>query len=129
MKHFCPQPKEEKKIPDNKYLNFVKQLPCCICDAWGEPYGQAPSDAHHPIHGRYSGSKGPDHTALPFCKAHHQTGEYGKLAIHRGKETFEKKYGKDTDFIEVTQDKVKAQFGYAPKQLQPLPTPPQESKA
>lgn len=113
--HFNPQPKQAKWPDDPVYIECVKQLPCCICEAFGEPYGQAPSDAHHPIHGRYSGAKSPDAMAIPLCKGHHQSGEHGKLAIHRGKETWAEKYGLDTDYIAATEDAVFEQFGYLPK--------------
>lgn len=117
MNQVVPNFKQPKVIADREYIGFVKQLPCVICQAFGEPYGQAPSDAHHPICGRYSQRKAPDHTAIPLCKGHHQTGENGKLAIHRGKESWAEKYGADTDYVEVTQDAVKTIFGYTPKGL------------
>ena len=113
--YFNPQPKTGKAIKDAKYIECVKQLPCVICEAYGEPYGQAPSDAHHPICGRYSGAKVSDYMAIPLCKSHHQSGEHGKVAIHLGKATWVKLYGNDIDYIEVTQDRVEREFGYTPK--------------
>lgn len=108
--------KEPKAPDDPKYIECVKQLPCVICEAFGEPYGQPPSDAHHTISNRNSMARRPDKMAIPLCKGHHQTGENGKLAIHRGKETWEAKYGLDTDYIDITQDRVFVWFGRKPKE-------------
>lgn len=97
-----PEPGEllkdfDKPKPDPAYLNFVKQMPCCIC---GRP---GPSDAHHPICERWSQEKAPDRDAIPLCKKHHQ---WGPDAIHNGKESWVAKYGSDRDYIAGTQDAV-----------------------
>lgn len=112
MNQVTPMFKTGKAASDPKYIGYVKQLPCCVCEAFGEPFGQAPSDAHHCIHGRFSGARSPDSMAISLCKGHHQTGEHGKLAIHQGKKTWAAKYGLDTDYIAATQDAIERQFGY-----------------
>ena len=110
MQYFNPQPKAGKAKKDPDYITAVKSLPCCVCARHGEPFGQAPSDAHHTISGRYSGARRADMDAIPLCKAHHQTGEHGKMAIHQGKETWEAKYGPDTDYIAETRVSVAKLF-------------------
>jgi len=117
-----PMPrKSEKRIAYEKspegqailiYMGYVKQLPCCICDAFGMiPDGS--SDAHHPIHGRFSSRKAPGQNVIPVCPGHHQ-GLWGsdKIAIHAEPSKWKRLYGPDTDYIAVTQDKVARLFGY-----------------
>jgi len=82
---------------DPKYLEAVKQLPCCICLRDG------PSDAHHTFCGRFSRAKTSDREAIPLCKQCHQ---WGPLAIHNGKESWVERNGPDTDYIAPTQAAV-----------------------
>jgi hypothetical protein len=88
------------------YLAQVHELPCCICEAFGE-IQLSPTQAHHPICGRYSQKRAPHHDAIPLCEGHHQ-GDFdtSKTAIHRGKKTWMAKYGSDRDYIDVTRDKL-----------------------
>lgn len=98
--------KAEAIPPDPGYLARVRGLPCCICEAFGMVQ-ISPTTAHHPIHGRYGTRKAHDYAAIPLCDGHHQgTFDTSKLAIHRGKQTWANAYGLDTDYIEVTQDKL-----------------------
>ena len=100
---FFKQPKAAK---DPAYLVSVRELPCCICEAFGEQQ-LSPGTAHHPIHGRYSGRKRPDREAICLCDGHHQgTFDTSKLAIHRAPGQWREKYGPDTDYIAVTQDRL-----------------------
>jgi hypothetical protein len=99
-----PNLKEEVEQENPEYLKQVRNLPCCVCAGYGEVQ-MSPTTAHHPIHGRYSGAKRPDIMAIPLCDGHHQgTFDRSKTAIHRGKETWAKLYGPDTDYIATTQD-------------------------
>ena len=98
-----------KKAP--AYLSALHQLPCCICDAFGEVQN-SPTTAHHWIMGRGGSRKTPDEQALPLCDGHHQGMlDTSKIAIHREPKDWEKTYGKDSDYIQVTQDKVAKMFG------------------
>lgn len=97
------QPKADK---NPAYLARVRELPCCICEAFGM-LQLSPTTAHHPIHGRYSAAKRPDCTALPLCDGHHQgTFDTSKVAIHRRPSYWRELYGPDTDYIAPTQDKL-----------------------
>ena len=88
------------------YLAAVRELPCCICDAFGEPQMSA-TTAHHPIHGRASQRKRPDVCAIPLCDGHHQgLWDNSKVAVHRDPAEWKARYGPDTDWIAVTQDKL-----------------------
>ena len=101
-----PNFKEDVQHDNPEYLKMVRELPCCVCVEYGEVQ-MSPTTAHHPIHGRYSGAKRPDVTAIPLCDGHHQgTFDNSKFAIHQGKETWAEFYGLDTDYIAATQDKL-----------------------
>lgn len=99
--------KEPREAKDPKYLKRVRELPCCICDAFGMPQN-SPTAAHHPIHGRGGFLKRPDSTAIPLCEGHHQ-GDFdtSKIAVHRDPDLWKDHYGPDTDWIKPTQDKLK----------------------
>ena len=98
--------KEDRAAKDPEYLKLVRCLPCCICEAFGEEQLSL-TTAHHPIHDRYSNEKRPDHEAIPLCDGHHQGDrDTSKTAIHRGKETWAEKYGKDHEYIAATKDKI-----------------------
>lgn len=93
-------------MKDPKYIAAVRELPCCICDAYGEPQ-RSPTQAHHCIMGRYGTRKTPDRMAIPLCEGHHQ-GDFdtSKIALHRERKAWREAYGADTDWVAVTQDKV-----------------------
>ena len=98
--------KEPKANPDPAYLAKVRALPCIICVEFGLPQN-SPTTAHHPIMGRYSNRKRPDCTAIPLCDGHHQGGfDTTKVAVHREPERWKRLYGKDTDWIAPTQDRL-----------------------
>ena len=92
--------------PNRAYLAAVRELPCVICEAFGE-LQSSPTTAHHPICGRYGTRKAPDTTAIPLCCGHHQ-GDFdtSKIAIHRERKAWVAKYGPDTDYTAVTQDRL-----------------------
>jgi hypothetical protein len=97
--------KQPKAKPDPAYLARVRELPCVVCDAFGEPQ-YTPTAAHHCIHGRYSQRKAPDYAAIPLCADHHQHGGNGKVALHAEPTKWKRLYGQDHEYIEVTQDKL-----------------------
>jgi hypothetical protein len=93
-------------MTDAEYIARIHNLPCCICQAFGEVQ-TSPTQAHHTICGRYSQKRTPDKQAIPLCEGHH-TGlmDTSKLAIHKAKKTWVNKYGADTDYIAATQDAI-----------------------
>lgn len=100
----------QKRAGDHKpradYLAAVRDLQCCICNAYSEPQA-SPTQAHHPICGRYGTRKAPDETAIPLCEGHHQ-GDFdkSKIAIHRDRSMWVKTYGPDTEWVSQTQEKL-----------------------
>ena len=45
--------KQPKKKKNEKFLNKVREMRCCVCQRFGEVQN-SPTTAHHPIHDRYS---------------------------------------------------------------------------
>ena len=98
--------KQPKPKPRPGYLAAVRQLPCCICEAFGE-IQESQTTAHHPICDRHSQAKRPDETAIPLCDEHHQgLWSATKIAIHRDRAEWVRRYGPDTDWIAPTQDRL-----------------------
>jgi len=98
-------------IEDAAYLADLHKLPCVICDAFGMMQ-LSPTTAHHWIVGRHGTKRTPCKQALPLCDGHHQ-GKFdtSKIAIHREPAAWREAYGKDSDYIQVTQDKVAEMVG------------------
>ena len=109
MNNLTRQPIRPKEPPPGErpdYLAAVRELPCCICEAWGMAQ-MSPTTAHHPICGRGSQRKRPDVTAIPLCDGHHQgLWDNSKIAIHRDRAAWVATYGSDVDWIAPTQDKL-----------------------
>lgn len=98
--------KEPKAKPDPAYLAAVRELPCVICHAFGEPQ-LSPTSAHHCIHGRFSQRKAPDRAAIPLCEGHHQgLRDKSKTAVHAEPTKWKRLYGEDTEYIAITQDRI-----------------------
>lgn len=98
--------KQPKAKPDPAYLARVRELPCCVCDAFGE-LQQSATAAHHPIHGRFSQHRVPDQMAIPLCEGHHQgLRDKSKVALHSHPTEWKRLYGADHEYIAATQDKL-----------------------
>ena len=99
--------KPPKAEPRPDYLAAVRQLPCCICEAFGAVQ-TSPTTAHHPICGRGGTRRVPDEMAIPLCEGHHQGNfDTSKVAIHREPRKWGARYGPDTDWVAPTQDKLR----------------------
>ncbi len=88
--------KEAKK--DKKFLHWVRSQKCVICQTFHEVQ-LSPTQAHHPIHDRFSTTKVSDKKCIPLCEGHHQgLFDTSKTAIHRDPKLWREKYGSDYDF-------------------------------
>ena len=106
------------RIDDPEYRQFVRQLPCVICDGFG--FRQTShTEFHHTKSGRYSQAKTSCCFGIPLCDCHHKGQRFdrdkNKIAFHDAQETWEDHYGPDTDYIAATQDTVQRLFGYTAK--------------
>ena len=91
-----PKKPKAKKAP--KFLDEIRQRKCIICETFHEPQ-MSPTFAHHVIHDRFSGSKTPDHLAIPLCEGHHQGfWDKSKVAIHPRPNEWRDLYGPDYNY-------------------------------
>ena len=92
--------KRAKDKKDAKYLDKVRERPCCICQKFGMVQ-RSPTTAHHPIHDRYGTRKVGDRQAIPLCDDHHQ-GQWGSapdyVAIHKEPIKWRELYGPDWSY-------------------------------
>ena len=72
--------------------------PCCVCIENNEPQ-TTPTEWHHVCHDRFMMANRSKSEVIPLCRAHHRTGEGGKLAIHKGKKTWRERYGADWEYL------------------------------
>jgi len=93
--------KQAKAKPDPAYLARVRELPCCICEAFGFSASRADVFAPHDC-GRFGQHKTPDRQAIPLCHHHHQ----GAQGIHTDKTAWVQEYGDDREYIAATLDKM-----------------------
>jgi hypothetical protein len=93
--------KQPKPKADPAYLARVRELPCCVCEAFGERQ-IGPSFSHHVICGRFSQRKTPDRMAISLCYDHHQ----GARGIHTDKSAWVQEYGKDHEYTAATKDRL-----------------------
>lgn len=109
--HRIKGPLGQKAQPSGKdpaHLARVRELPCCVCEAYGE-IQQSPTAAHHVFHGRNGSAKTPDREAIPLCEGHHQGAfDRSKIAIHRQKDAWLRKYGPDYSYTAATLDRLNA---------------------
>lgn len=91
-------PKKPKAKKSPKFLDEIRQRKCIICETFHEPQ-MSPTFAHHVIHDRFSGSKTPDHLAIPLCEGHHQGfWDRSKIAIHQSPKKWRDLYGPDWSY-------------------------------
>ena len=90
--------KFKTKTKDLKYLDYIRSLPCIICQEHHEPQNSV-TTAHHTIHDRFSTKKTSDYDAIPLCEGHHQgLWDLSKIAIHKEPQLWRIKYGADYSY-------------------------------
>ena len=76
-----------KRIVDKKYLEWIKRLPCLLC--------QCPSEPHHipKENDAALGKKTDDTRAIPLCHMHHM------IYHNKGRQTFKEEYKMDYEYV------------------------------
>lgn len=98
--------KGERAKKDPAYLKRVRQLPCVVCQNFGETQ-MSKTTAHHPICGRHGTARRGDDTAIPLCDGHHQgTFDTSKIAIHNERTKWVELYGEDVEYIDQVQESL-----------------------
>jgi Recombination enhancement, RecA-dependent nuclease len=87
-----------------KHMARVRDLGCIVCRNVG--LGATAASAHH-INAKGVGMKASDFQTIGLCPIHHQYGDgserfKGQIAVHRGLESFEKRYGTERELLEQT---------------------------
>lgn len=104
MKRTKPIPKRRSKPRcgpdrDEKYLAFIRTLPCVVCTKLAITQQHAPTEAAHTgPHGM--AQKAADDQALPLCARHHRL---GNASLHRLGKLF-------WDFHKADRDKLVAHY-------------------
>ncbi|MAW27127.1 MAG: hypothetical protein CL498_03950 [Actinobacteria bacterium] len=91
--------KTGKPKKNKKHLNWIRQMPCCVCQKFGQAQ-LSPTTAHHVIHDRYGTTKSSDLQAIPLCDGHHQAlwDKSKDCAIHDNKRKWRELYGADWSY-------------------------------
>ena len=98
--------KQKKLKNDPKHLEYIRSLPCCVCQAFNEVQ-LSPTTAHHTIHDRFGTHKRSDSLCIPLCEGHHQgLWDNSKLAIHKHPNKWKEKYGSDYSFLTGKMKKI-----------------------
>lgn len=91
--------KGPKAKKDEARLERIRQMPCCVCQTFGEVQ-LSPTSAHHCIHDRFGSRKRSDAEAIPLCEGHHQgLFDTSKLALHQEPALWRDRYGPDWAFL------------------------------
>ena len=83
---------------ERAHVRRVKQLGCLIC--------KRAAEAHHITTGSGMGGRATHFETIPLCFDHHQAQTplpFGE-AVHKGTETFERKYGTQLEMLERTRN-------------------------
>jgi hypothetical protein len=89
---------------EREHLAKVAAMGCIVCR--NENLGESPAAIHH-INCGAMGRRSSHRQAIGLCKPHHQdadgTSKYGgQIAVHRGLESFEKRYGTEEELLAQT---------------------------
>lgn len=85
-----------KTKAEQRHLERVVALGCIVCR--NEGLGESPATIHHIRAGQGGSQRSSHFEVLPLCPAHHQNGGHG-VAIHAGRQTWENKYGTETELL------------------------------
>jgi hypothetical protein len=107
MTNLAKRPPLGLKKPKNKksisFLRWLREQPCCVCKRFGEVQRSA-TQAHHPIHDRFSTRKTADQAAIPLCEGHHQglLDKSKSFALHQNPQGWRDMYGPDWSYSQDT---------------------------
>jgi hypothetical protein len=85
-----------KTKAEKLHLSRVAALGCIVCKNLG--HEDSPAEIHHVSTGTGLSVRADNFHAIPLCPLHHRTGGHG-VAIHAGRQTWEDKYGTETELL------------------------------
>jgi len=89
---------KNKRIENDEYLAFVRDLPCVVCFQNAEPHHIKNEWASSGV-----GTKGHDIHTIPLCRKHHA--EFHQ----KGREKWEKEHGSQSDYVVHTQSMARVE--------------------
>jgi hypothetical protein len=87
---------KSKTKAEKNHLERVVSLGCIVCKNLG--HMDTPAEIHHIRTGCGTGQRADNSRVIPLCHSHHRTGGHG-VAIHAGRQTWEDKYGTETELL------------------------------
>lgn len=87
---------KSKSKAEKLHLSRVAELRCIVCR--NEGLGETPAEIHHCSSGTGMSVRADNFHVIPLCHTHHRTGGHG-LAIHAGRQSWENKYGTETELL------------------------------
>jgi hypothetical protein len=92
-----------------KHMALVAQLPCVVCVKTG--LGESKAEVHHILK---SGKRIDDYNVIALCTAHHRGGMNTDEIVsrHPWKREFEKRYGTESELLELTREELDRVGGY-----------------
>lgn len=85
-----------KSKAEKCHLSRVAELRCIVCR--NEGLGDSPAEIHHCSSGTGMSVRADNFHVIPLCPNHHRTGGHG-VAIHAGRQSWENKYGTETELL------------------------------
>lgn len=91
-------------MSERKHLSRVARLGCVVCRNLN--LGETPAEIHHCSTGTGLSVRADNYHVIPLCHIHHRSGGHS-VAIHAGRQTWEKNYGTELELLE----QVNAELG------------------
>lgn len=88
---------------ERAHLDKISRLGCIVCRMLG--LGDTPCEIHHIRIGQGIGMRASNFNAIGLCPWHHRLGGHGE-AIHAGQESWEKKFGTESELLTKTLEDV-----------------------
>lgn len=87
---------KSKTKAEKLHLARVAALGCIVCKNLG--HEDTPAEIHHFSKGTGLAVRADNFHVIPLCALHHQHGGHG-VAIHAGRQTWEKNYGTESELL------------------------------
>lgn len=87
---------KSKTKAEKLHLSRVAALGCVVCR--NQELGETPAEIHHCSKGTGLSVRADNFHVIPLCAIHHRQGGHG-VAIHAGRQTWEKNYGTEPELL------------------------------
>ncbi|TKV08244.1 hypothetical protein FDX19_15515 [Citrobacter sp. wls619] len=90
---------------EKAHVGKVAELGCVACFIQAGVWG-TPGEIHHIREGQGAAQRSGWFEVICLCTNHHRNSGDGKLAIHAGKESFTRAYGKEQELLILTLENI-----------------------